>query len=819
MNDIRSALRQLLRNPGFTAMSVLVLAIGIGVNSVMFSMVDAVLFRPLPVDRPLGLVRIGMTDAAGRGLGGVAYPFLNDLARDARALSGLAGVSDGSEVNLSVGDAAVERVNLAAVGGAFFEILGVQPLAGRLFSRADDMTPGAHPVMILSEAFWRRRFASDDRIVGSAVRMNTHVFSVVGIAPRGFQGVNLESVPDVWVPLTMAEQVSPNIAQFKPFQRRGFTWVDIVARLAPAATEAAAVAELDTINARINRELKISTEGDRYDRFAALPLSRALFDPTRQIEVSRSSWILTGVTGLVLVIACAVAAGLLLVRGEQRQRELAVRMAIGASRARLLRQLLTEGFLLSLAAAAAGLLLANWTAGLFAAFAPTAFPLPLAASTPVFETRVVWFAIALGLTSALGAALLPAFRLSRASVVETMRRDHAGGREGLGRWSLRNAFVVVQVALSVVLLIGAMLLLRTLREESRIALGFDSGNALVVTLDVSKSGYDRERGKQFYARLMEEVRAMPGVRSAALSRHVPVQGAAMITTVTLSSVPRIEGREPEVAFTPVSPDFFRTLGLKIEQGRDFSRTDASGPSIVAVNRAFADRFWPGRDALRERVLNFGEKGAEVVAVVADAKQTSLRESGEPMLYVPDSGYYMPRTSLVVRTVASPRALLPALKALIGRLDRNVPLLQARTLDEHVGLAMAEERATAALLSAFGLLALALAAVGLYGVIAYTTELRAKEFGIRVAVGASPRALLILVVRQGAGLAGVGIAIGLLAATGATRALGSMLYGVSPTDALSFTITGVVMWGVALLASAVPARRAARIDPMRTLRAE
>jgi putative ABC transport system permease protein len=818
MNDIRSAVRQLLRNPGFTAMAVMVLAVGIGANSVMFSLVDAVLFRPLSVDRPEGLVRIGMTNAGNQGLGGVAYPLLNDLARDARSISGLAGVSDGAEVNLSVRDGAVERVSLASVGGTFFELLGVRPLAGRLFNRADDLTPGAHPVMILSEAFWRRRFGSEERIVGSTVRMNTHVFTVVGIAPRGFHGINLESVPDVWVPLTMAEQVSPNIAQFKPFQRRGFTWVDIVARLAPAATEATAVAELDTINTRINKELKISTEGDRYDRFRVLPLARALLDPARQVEVSRSSWILIGVTGLVLVIACSVAAGLLLVRGEQRQRELAVRMAIGASRARLMRQLLTEGFILSFVAAAAGLLLANWTAGLVAVFGPTAFPLPVAASTPIFETRVVWFAIALAFVSALGAALLPAFRVSRASVAEAMRRG-SGARPVVRGWSLRNGFVVIQVALSVVLLIGALLLLRTVREESRIALGFDTENALIVSVDVSKSGYNRERGKQFYARLLEEVRATPGVRSAALSRHVPVQGASMITTVTLSSVPKTVGREPAVAFTPVSPDFFRTLGLRVEQGRDFSHTDVGGPSIVAVNRAFADKFWPGLDALRERVENFGEKGAEVVAVVADAKQTSVRESREPMLYVPVSDYYMPRTTLLVRTTGPALAMLATLRTLIGQIDRNVPLLQARTLDEHVGLALSQERATAALLSGFGMLALGLAAVGLYGVIAYTTQLRAKEFGIRLTVGASPRALLVLVLRQGAALAGVGIAVGLLAAMGVTRVLGSLLYGVSPTDALSFATIGVGMLFVALVASAIPARRAARVDPMRTLRAE
>lgn len=309
------------------------------------------------------------------------------------------------------------------------------------------------------------------------------------------------------------------------------------------------------------------------------------------------------------------------------------------------------------------------------------------------------------------------------------------------------------------------------------------------------------------------------MRSAAISRHVPVQSAGMITTVTLSNLPGENGREPEVAFTPVSPDFFKTLGLRIEQGRDFARSDGEGASVLAVNRAFADRFWPGRDALRERVLNFGPKGAETIAVVSDAKLTSLRESREPMIYVPGSAFYVPNTSLIVRTSGSPRALLPAVTGVVNRLDRNVPLFRVRTLEEHVGQAMAQERVTASLLSAFGALALVLAGIGLYGVIAYTTQIRGREFGIRVALGASPRGLLLLVLRQGAGLAVIGVGLGLLAAAATTRVVASMLLGVSPTDGLTFGAIAALLLIVAVAASAVPARRAARVDPIRALTAE
>ena len=322
---------------------------------------------------------------------------------------------------------------------------------------------------------------------------------------------------------------------------------------------------------------------------------------------------------------------------------------------------------------------------------------------------------------------------------------------------------MTEIALSAVLLVGAGLLLRTLQKATQVDLGFDADNALVISLDVSKSGYDRERGRQFQRDLLDRVRQLPGVRSAALSRHVPVQSQSMITTITLSNVTPPSGREPEVGFAPISEDYFRTLGIRIEEGRDFTRADETGPSMLIVNRAFANRFWPGRDPLKERVLNFGEKGAQVIGVAADAKLTSIRESSEPMMYVPDFAFYAPRTSLIVRTAGNSSSILASVTAAARELDRSVPLFSIRTLRDHVGLSLAEERVTAALLSTFALLALVLAALGLYGVIAYTTEIRSKEFGIRLALGASRSTVLALVLREGATLAAIGVTVGLLAA--------------------------------------------------------
>jgi len=819
MNDLRSAVRQLANHKGFTAVAVLTLALGIGVNSAMFSFVDAVLFRPLPVANPERLVRLAMTNQEGVDLGGVSYPLLGDLARHSRALLGIAGLSSGSEVNLGIGDAPVERVIATNVSGSYFPLLGVTPAAGRLLAKDDDQTPGGHPVMVLSHSFWQRRFGGDPKTIGSTVRLNTTVFTIVGVAPRGFYGASLESVPDVWLPLTMVLQTTPNLAQFKPFERRGFTWVDLVGRLADGVPATTAKAELDTINARINAELKLDTKGDRYDRFLVLPLSAAALDPERQREATRSSWLLIGVCALVMLIACAVASGLLLVRGEVRGRELALRQALGASRARIVRLLLVESLLLSIAAAVLGLLLAQWSADLFLRLTPDSFALPTQAATPVLDARVIAFTAALALLSTLAFGLLPAWRVSQLNLTERIQANAASLARGTSLVSLRGAFVVTEIALSAVLLVGAGLLLRTLQKATQVDLGFDASNALVITLDVSKSGYDRERGRQFQRDLLDRVRQLPGVRSAALSRHVPVQGQSMITTIELTNFTHPSERSPEVGFTPISEDYFRTLGIRLEEGRDFTRADETGPSMLIVNRAFANRFWPGRDSLKERVLNFGEKGAQVIAIAADAKLTSIRESSEPMLYVPDFAFYAPRTSLIVRTTGNPGSVLASVTAAARDLDRSVPLFSVRTLRDHVGQSLAEERVTADLLSTFAVLALVLAALGLYGVIAYTTEIRSKEFGIRLALGASRSTVLALVLREAAAVAAVGITVGLVTAGAASRVLSSLLYGVAPTDPLTFATIAGLLLASALTASLIPARRAATVDAIRALRSE
>jgi predicted permease len=816
LQDVRYAIRVLAKRPGFTAIAIVTLALGIGVNSLMFSLVDAVLFRPLPVRAPERLLRIGTTFGSGAS-SGISYPLLEDFREQSQAFVGLAGVSEGNIVLVGTNNEQPDRVPATLVSGNFFSLLGVKPALGRLISEQDDITPGEHPVMVLSDAYWRRRFGADPRVVGTSVRMNTHAFTVVGVAPAGFHGLELQDVPDVWIPVSMMLEASPNMAQFKPFERRGFSWLGVIARLKDGVTQEQAAAQLNTIRARVVRELKLDDK--QKERVTAVPLAASTIASEGRQSVRRTSWVLMGVAGLVLLIACAVVSGLLLVRAEQRHREVAVRFAIGATRSRVIRQLLTESLLLSVAGAVLGVLLAVWGADAFRIVSTDAFPLPVKASSPILASRVLWLAALLSLASTALFGWLPARAASRTSLMDAMKGEstfHHGRSRG---FLLREAFVVIQVALSALLLVGAGLLLRTLGKASRVDLGFDTKNSLVISLDVSKSGYTPERGQQFYNELLARVREVPGVTSAAIGRHVPLSDPGMVTSLELTHFTAPDGKEPMVSFTSVTPDYFKTLGVTMERGRAFDAKDGLGPQVIIANRPFVERFWPGLDPLQQRVLNFGEKGSEVIGVVANAKLVSIRDENVPMLYVPFNAFYTPNTNLILKTRGDASAVLAAVRAIVQRLDRNVPLYRTRTLEEQVARSLGQERTIAGLLSAFAALALVLAAVGLYGVISYTTQVRAKEFGVRLTLGAVPADVLRLVVGQGTRLALAGIAFGLAAAALASRVLSTLLFDVSPTDALTYACIGGVLLVVAVTASAIPALRAAMANPVKTLRYE
>ncbi len=817
MADLRHALRLLVKQPGLTIPLVLALALGIGVNTTIFGFVDGLLFRPLPVERLDEVVRVTAVEREHPDDHfNSSYPVFTDYRDGAKSFAALAAYSDDNAVHMSVGAGVPERLTGALVSGRFFEVLGTRAWRGRLLGPDDDRVAGRHPVAVISYGIWRRVFGGSDEVIGRTVRLNNHPFTIVGVTPPGVVGVSLDTLPDLWTPMAMAGQVMPEVArEFGVLNTRRFSWLEIVGRLKPGVTVAQAQAELDAIATH-----RVATVRDRDPFAGVVPVEQLVTGTETGTQYKTMSWVLLGVVGLVLLIACADAAGLLLVRAEQRQREMAVRAAMGATRWRLVRQLLTESLLLAGVATLAGLLVALWSAEALLAVLPSDFPLAPAARGPIGEPRVLLFTLASAVVAAFAFGLAPAWRASRPNLVPALKQDTPTlGRAR--RLSLRHAFVVGQIALCVLLLVGAGLLLRTVRAFGAIAPGFDTERVLVASADVALQGYDEARGRRFFEDINARVASLPGVAHVALGRMVPVYSGGMRVTFDVAGQPKADPT-PTADFNPVSPGFFEALDIPIVQGRDFTSADGpTAPQVVIVNRALAERYFPGRSAVGQRLAEFGPMGtdAEIVGVVDNARYRSLRDEAAPMIYSAHPQFYMPRMSLVVQTTLPPATMRQALVAAAASIDPDLPLFQIRTMPERLRASLAVERLLAWLLSAFAALAVFLAAAGLYAVVSFTTTLRTREFGIRVALGATARHLRQLVLGQTLWLVGIGLAVGLALALASARALDSLLFGVGPTDVVTYLAVGVVLLGVGVAAVQWPARKAARVNPVSALRAD
>jgi predicted permease len=819
MSDLRHALRLLMTQPGLTCPVVLALALGIGVNTTIFGFVDGLLFRPLSVERLDEVVRVTAVERAHPDDHfNSSYPVFTDYRDGAKSFAALAAYADDNAVHMSVGAGAPERLTGALVSGRFFEVLGTRAWRGRLLGPDDDRIAGRHPVAVISYGLWRRVFGGSDEAIGRTVRLNNHPFTIVGVTPPGVVGVSLDTLPDLWTPMAMAGQVMPEIArEFGVLNTRRFSWLNIVGRMKPGVTVAQAQAELDAI---ATHRAAAQPAQDRDPFAGVVPVEQLVTGTETGTQYKTMSWVLLGVVGLVLLIACADAAGLLLVRAEQRQREMAVRAAMGATRWRLVRQLLTESLLLAGVATLAGVLVALWSAEGLLAVLPSDFPLAPAARGPIGEPRVLLFTLASALVAALAFGLAPAWRASRPNLVPALKQDTpALGRAR--RLSLRHAFVVGQIALCVLLLVGAGLLLRTVRAFGAIAPGFETERMLVASVDVALQGYDEARGRRFFEDVNASIAALPGVAHAALGRMVPVDLSGMRVTFDVAGQPKADPT-PTADFNPVTTGFFAALGIPIVQGRDFATADnPAAPQVVIVNRALAQRYFPGRSAVGQRLAEFGPMGtdAEIVGVVDNARYRSLRDEAAPMIYVAHSQFYMPRMSLVVQTTLPPATMRQALVAAAASIDPDLPLFQIKTMPERLRASLAVERLLAWLLSAFAALAVFLAAAGLYAVVSFTTTLRTREFGIRVALGATARHLRQLVLGQTLWLVGIGLAVGLALALASARALSSLLFGVGPTDVATYLAVGVLLLSVGVAAAQWPARRAARVNPVSALRAD
>ena len=808
LHDLRFAVRSLAKSPGFALAAVIILALGIGANSAIFSLVDAILFRPLPVPAPERVVRLFFTDGQSPDLGGSTLPFYQDLRDQASVFSGLAAYSPGNPIHFAVGGAPPERLFGGIVTGNYFQTLGVNPAAGRLLIPADDQQ--AAPVVVLSHQLWVRSFHSDPRVVGSAVRLNGQTFTIVGVTPPDFWGTNFDERAEVWVPMAMAHAALPQFDQ-KMITSNHFTWLDVIGRLRDGVSLPQAEAQVRSIS---KRRVGMPEKAD--PMIATLRPAAGVAGGTSDEAATMHTIarVLLAVVLVVLLIACADVAGLMLVRSERRRKEIAVRLAMGSSRNRVFRQLLMESLIIAGAAAIAALVVAVWCVRLFVAALPPNTPFAFSSTARVLDLRVLAATALTAIVAGIAFGVLPALRVSGQALLPAIRNEAS---RGSARSTLGRTFVIVQVTLAAVLLITAGLLLRTFRNARSVNPGFDPHGKVVASMDLAREGYAETDTAAVWARILERVRALPSIRGAALARTVPVQNSGMRNSVVVEGYYPPPGTHPNVNVNIITPGYFRTLGVPILRGRDFTDGDVKdGKAVAVINRAMADEFWPGRDPIGKYI---GDVDAEVVGVVENVRERSLREPAAPSVYRPLTQFSMSGMTLLVDSDAPTSTVMAGLSAAIRDVNPDLPLFQLWTLEQKMGFALAQERLMAAMVGAFSLLALLLAAGGLYSVIAYATQLRRREFGIRMALGAERSRILRGVLGESVTLTVTGLLLGIAIAAAVTRFAQSLLFEVSPLDPSTFGAVAAVLLLAGLSAAQLPAYRAMSTDPANVLRHE
>ncbi len=833
--DLRYAARMLWRQPGFTIAAVLTLALGIGANTAVFSLVNATLFRRLQVADP------GRLAYVSRGNGGVfSYPLYATLRDHNQHFEGLAGWG-GISASFTTNDAA-ELVGGYIVTGNFFDVLGAGPAArGRLIGPSDDVTPGGHPVAVIGYDYWQTRFAGDPGIVGREVRLNSHVFTVVGVAPAGFDGPSVGGGRPLYVPMMMQAIMRPPRSRYSGEKDPDLlnhptnSWISAVGRLKPGVRVEQARPELETAASEFIRTRTprppTPRPGEPLQRISVVPLAEGM---SNQLQPMRAvALLLGGVVGAVLLIACANIANLLLSRASARRREIAVRLALGASRARLVRQLLTESVLLSLLGGAAGVTLASAVIAAFQASPPPPGALPLAFDFSI-DQRVLLFSLLLSCATGVLFGVAPALEASRPGLVPALK----GGDPALGgrraRFDLKKVLVVGEVALSLLLLIAAGLFVRGLRSAQAIDPGVDVDKLVSAPLSVNLLRYTSAQGREFYRQAVERVERLPGVESATVARVALLGGNSRVYSLHVEGRGQTHDHAQSEGGFPVVNDprvinanviganFFKTMGIALLNGRDFSETDApSTPPVVILNAAAAAIHFPNANPIGHRVSTDGQTGPwrEIVGIVRDSKYGTLSETAVPVVYLPLTQNHETGVTLYVRASVPPASLAASLRREIRALEPNLPVPNIRTMTETVGTSLYAARMGAWLLGVFSGLALLLAVIGVYGVLSFSISRRTREMGIRLALGADTHRVFLLVVRDGMSLVAIGILIGLGGGLAAARAIASTFPAVSSTDVPTFTVTIALLATVALIACAIPARRAIRVNPITALRQE
>ncbi|CAN5450211.1 ABC transporter permease [soil metagenome] len=804
LKDLRYGIRMLAKTPGFTLVAVLSLALGIGANTTVFSLLDAVTLRSLPIENPERMVNIATLVKGGEPHLDFSYPMYTGLRDGNQMLSGIVAYTE-TNLGLTAGDQ-TERIRGEIISANYFSVLGVQPALGTAFA-PDDERPGAARAAVISDALWHRRLASDPGVLGKTITLNGRTFSVVGVAPRRFSGLLRGMQTDVWITL-------PHMADFegnpKLLNSPNLSWLFLAGKLKPGTTIQQAQSQLASLLPGVSEETRES------GTWQVVMTNAAGGNEVYVAELSRPLTMLLLAVALILAIACANVASLLLARAKARGKEIGIRLALGASRPRIVRQLLTKSLLLALAGGALGLLMALWTSGVASGLRTSEAVLAIDVSPNI---RVLLFTLAVSVLTVLVFGIVPALRASKLDLGPILK-DSTSTTPVLRRGpSLPSLLVVTQVTLSLVLLVGAGLFLRSFWKLQSIEKGFSGDNVLAMSLNMELQGYDNARGANFYPAALESLSSLPGVQSASLASALPVTaGGSRMEMGPNSTKPAVD-EKISIDIVTVSPRFFETTGLSLLRGRDFRQidTEKSG-KVMIVNETMAKKFWPDTDPLG-RSFHDGDTAFEVVGVARNTKYRNLRETPRMTFYLPLAQSYRPSMNLLVRTTGEPSLVEPAIQARLHAIEPALTVFNIRTLFEHIGRSLYVERMESLLLMFFGLLALTLTAIGIYGLVAYSVAQRTREVGIRMALGAQKRDVLKMVLAQGVALVAWGTVLGLVACYWLSRLVSNQLYGVSAYDPVTLASVVVVLNVVALLATYIPARRATKVDPLVALRYE
>jgi putative ABC transport system permease protein len=810
LQDVKYAARMLRKDVGFTAVAVLTLALGIGANTTVFSWLNGTLLNALPGVGDSNQVVIAARGTTADPHVSFSYPDFVDLRDRNHVFSGLTA-SGMVPVSLTEKDRP-QRLWGTIVSANYFDVLGVRPLLGRGFLPSEGTAQGDAPVAVLSYHLWQSRFGGNAEVVGQTINLNSHPYTVVGITPPEFQGSYSGLRADLWVPAMMAKQLIPS---WDLVTARGDSSLVLLGRLKPGISRGQAQADLSTVMEEIAREYP--KEHPKRNTIALFPLWKAPYGAIRYLGAVLL--MLTAIAGVVLLLACANVANLVLVRGVARSREVAIRLALGASRSRLVRQLLTESVLLALLGGGVALVFTLWTSKSFMDFAPPS-DLPIWLSISI-DRSVLLVSLAVSLLTGILFGALPALRVSGMNPVGALKDETGAVAGGRHKARLSGGLAVAQITLSLLMLICAGLMIRSFRNAQGFNPGFNPGNVLLASYDLLPTGYTTAQSVQFDEQLVAKLEALPGVRSAGFADWVPLGFSSSSDSFAPEGYNASPHEVIAAGIARVSPGYLRTMEIPIISGRDFSAQDIAGsPLVVIINQRIADRYWPRQDAVGKRLRFSGDdEWSTVIGVARNSNYYDLNEQPQNFIYVPLYQFYPPTTTLHVRVAGDPGSFAVTLQGAIHELNTNLPVYSVGTLTSRIQVASGVQRIAGGTAGLFGLLALLLASVGIYGVVAYSTRQRTHEIGIRMALGASPADIFRLVMGQGVRLILLGVVMGLAASFAVMRLLSSLLFGVSPSEPFTFVGVALLLAAVALLACYLPARRAMRVDPLVALRYE